>query len=181
MIKIAIVLVHNKGNKGNSDQIDIVNSLLIYHQQESNSFYTLNGYIEDHEIRIFQVIPFEVTPPENLDLLDSYKVFYGLGDEDKTGDHPRFFNWGTKRSTDYGSDIVIHIDDATQFNRDNLIKKLPQIIDKNDTTVFSEDTYGKIISVEALKRIGQLNESVTKQEAIEMYKTRITRGGLKNG
>lgn len=140
--------------------------------------YKVKGLNIDHEVKFYQIIPFGVTPPSNKDALDSYKVYYGEGDEDKTGNHPRFFNWGLKRGTDFGADIVVYLDDVLQLTTTKLRNGLGKL--RNDVE-FVEETFGKIGTKRLLEKVGQLKEDRTFTQAITEYKQRVTQGGLKNG
>src|SRR3990167_1633589 len=102
MLKIAIILVHNKSDKENFNQIETVKPFIekvtflidvLDEQgdvigQEEHYYYKVKDLNIDHEIKFYQIIPFGVTSPANLYDIDSHKVFYGKGDKDKIGDHP---------------------------------------------------------------------------------------------
>lgn len=192
-MNLAIVLCHNKSNAENVAQIDAILPLVekitemvpvfppeggspigtqeIYH-------YEIKNLSIPHEVRFYQIVPFGVTPPPNLRLLDSHNVYFGNGDEDKTGDHPRFFNWGLKRATDYGADIAVYLQDPTQLTTTRLRNAVAKLV--NDTE-FIEATWGKLGTLRLLKIVGQLKEDRTFTQAISDLKTRVTQKGLKNG
>jgi len=129
-MKIAIVLTHNKSDAENIAQIEFLKPL-IEKQIETHNFlddegnpteetyetyyYTIKNLV-GYEVKFYQILPYGVKEPPNFNDIDSHNVIYRKGDEDKVGNHPRFFNWGLKRATDYGADIVIHLDDYTNFN-----------------------------------------------------------------
>ena len=200
-MQIAVVIVHNKTDAENQAQIDLVKSLIdevreplftfddsgnqipLLDEETGTQLTSLTGYKVkglsiDHLIRFYQIIPFGVTPPPNLYELDSHKVFYGAGDEDKTGNHPRFFNWGLKRGTDYGADICIYLDNLPQFTATKARQALQKFT--NDTE-FVEATFGKLASLRLLKEVGLLKEDRNLTEAISDLKTRTTGKGLKVG
>lgn len=162
-MNISIVLVHNKSDEENNAQIDALLAL-VEKQTESNQissengdietyetyYYTLKG-IEGHQVKFYQILPYQPNNlrlvegkpyegvwPVNASLLDSHKVAYGQGDEDKQGDHPRFFNWGLKRATDYGADIVIHLKDYKKFDVQGIVKSIEKKEKRQDKA------YGKI-------------------------------------
>lgn len=128
-MKLSIIICHNKGDVQNAAQIEVLKPLIEKQTELHDEFneagevigqfetyyYTIKG-LPGYRVKFYQIIPFGVTPPSNLYDIDSHKVFYGKGDEDKTGDHPRFFNWGLKRATDYGADEVIHLGDYSKFS-----------------------------------------------------------------
>src|SRR3990172_3452523 len=132
-MKLAIVIVHNKTNSENQAQISSILPLVVKNSQlitediyDSNGnvigqqinesyYYIIKGLTIPHEVRFYQVVPYGVNHPLNFNELDSHNVIYGEGDEDKTGNHPRFFNWGLKRGTDYGADVVIYLIDPSQL------------------------------------------------------------------
>lgn len=186
-MKLAIVLTHNKGDQGNFDQIETLKPLItkITEQNvdnEGNPFetyhYELTGISQPHELRLYQIIPFGVTEPSNFNDIDSHNVIYRLGDEDKTGDHPRFFNWGLKRATDYGVDVVIHVDDDKSFSVKDINSQLPKLTNAQDKTEFIEVPSGKMSTLKLLREVGQLDESKSKLNAVNDLKGRIANKGL---
>jgi len=188
MINLAIVLVHNKGTVENRAQIDLLKSL-IERQTIINSdfdengleigtfesyYYTLIGL--PNRVIFLQVFPFGVTPPSNKNVIDSYGVFYGIGDESKT--EPRFFNWGLKRATDYGADVVLQIDDMSKFDTTDLLDKLNTLTSPDNLMEFIETAYGKIMTVKLLRIVGQLREDRNLSVALTDYKQRMTARGV---
>lgn len=194
-MNIAIVLVHNKSDVENTAQIETLKPLIEIqketfdeYDEEGNiigqftkNYYTIKGLTLEHRATFFQIIPFGVTPPVNLYDIDSHKVFYGVGDEDKTGDHPRFFNWGLKRGTDHGADICIYLEDHKKFNISKLLSKIAKLSSKTDKTEFVEEATCKIGTLKMLKEVGQLKEDKTLSDAITDLKTRVVEKGYKNG
>lgn len=196
MIRLAITLVHNKTDAQNAAQIEAVKLMLEYAEEaipvfDENGVQTgttarpydkLTGLAIPHEIKVFQIVPYGVTPPPNrYDINSGGIVYYGVGDEDKTGTHPRFFNWGLKRGTDNGADVSIYLEDVTQFDISKLEKKLDKLINKNDDTEYAEDTYGKLATVKLLREVGQLKEDRSFVDAITELKGRVVEKGLKDG
>lgn len=189
-MNLAIVLVHNKTDAENIAQIEALLPLVdkateILTDSDGNPYntyhYEIQGLDLPHEARFFQIIPFGVTPPSNLYELDSHKVFYGKGDEDKTGDHPRFFNWGLKRGTDYGAEVCLHLEDPTQLSVDDLALQLTQLVDPNDKTELIEDAPGKLATLKLLTQVGQLKEDRSLSQAMTDLKTRVSEEGLEHG
>ncbi len=195
-MKIAIVIVHNKSNAQNKEQIDFVKNLVeevfipvfddnglpivepnTGEQKQALVGYKLKALEVDHLIRFFQVIPFGVTPPDNLYSIDSYNVFYGVGDEDKVGNHARFFNWGVKRATDLGADTVIYLESPEQLTKQLLSNKLTELESKH----FVESGFGKIATNNLFKEYGQLKEDKSLVSAFEDLKQKIDTKGGKNG
>jgi hypothetical protein len=141
MIKLAIVIVHNKGDVGNIAQIETLKPLItqitdVNTQYDVNGkaigtyniyHYEVAGLSIPHELKLYQVVPYGVKEPSNFYDIDSHNVLYRKGDEDKTGDHPQFFNWGVKRGTDYGADYVIYLPDVSQFTKIKLQTLLSQV------------------------------------------------------
>src|SRR3990167_82240 len=139
-MKLAIILTHNKTDAENIAQIEALKPLIEKQTVLNDEFddqgnvigqfetyyYTIKD-LAGHEVKFYQIIPFGVTPPPNLRDIDSHNVLYGKGDEDKTGDHPRFYNWGLKRATDYGADFVIHLNDETKLNITQLATDLQSV------------------------------------------------------
>jgi hypothetical protein len=185
-MNIAITLVHNKSDQENFDQVEALKSMLElvedppFTDEEGNSYTThhqqIKGLDIPHTVRIYQVVPFDKERPSNWgDINTGGIVDYLKGDEDKVGDHPRFFNWGLKRGTDNGAELSIYLEDVSKFNIKRLKAKLT-----NDTD-FDEDESCKIASVRLLREIGQLDERKARSEAISELKGRISVRGVRNG
>lgn len=194
-MNLAIILTHNKSDQENIDQITNLRSLLTDVPVEFNEYDEEGNVIGQftkvhheiglpfpHEVKVYQVIPFGVTPPPNrYEVNSGGLVYYGAGDEDKTGDHPRFFNWGLKRGTDGGGEVVVHIEDIKKFSVDDLAIQLNSVIDPDDKHEFVEDEAVKIASLKLLKEKGQLDETKTKEEAITELKQRVDGKGFRSG
>lgn len=190
MVNIAIVLTHNKGDTGNAAQISTLKSLLTevvdgpFTNPETGETWTtihheLIGLPFPHSVKVYQVIPFGVTPPPNRNEVNSGgMVYYRAGDEDKIGDHPRFFNWGLKRGTDNGAEVVVHLEDVSKLVTEDLAVQLNTIIDPDTKEEYLEDTSVKIASLKLLKEVGQLDETKTKIESIAEMKGKLE---VKNG
>lgn len=208
-MNLAIVLVHNKSDQENEAQIEeLLNRLTEVRlplfeedkpvlndegiQKTYFSHYLLDGLNIEHVVSVYQIVPFqpdntsepyEAVRPLNFNRLNSHNVLYGRGDEDKLGDHPRFFNWGLKRSTDYGADVVLNVEDVSKLNIKELNSQLLQLTDRQDKTEFIEAESGILATAKVLKEVGQLDESITKEEAIIALKNDIEVVGkeVKNG
>lgn len=182
-MKISITLVHNRSDQENIDQINVLKPLLntvedIHDEFNENGevigqFSTFHqefiGLDIPHEVKVYQVIPFGVIPPPNrYDINSGGIVEYGKGDEDKVGQHPRFFNWGAKRGIDQGAEISLYLDDVSKLNVNALRATL------NAKPHFKEEQFGKVISKEEFGK-GQLDEKRTFAAAISEKK------GVKRG
>jgi hypothetical protein len=146
MIYISLGLIHNKSGNGNRRQIeDLLAVGITRHHADANriefnpstqagdivyDWYTFDGLAVEHEVSFFQVIPFGVNEPNNLYTLNSRKVFYGNGDNDKVGTHPRFHNWGLKRAFDHGANVAGIITDVGQFTIAGLQFQLNRLVDR---------------------------------------------------
>lgn len=192
MIHLSVVLVHNKEDLANYDQIDALDLLLDKNEdvhdildEEGNPtgetystyHYEFKDLTTPHQVKVLQIVPYGVSIPKNIDKLDSHKVFYRKGDEDKTGDHPRFFNWGLKRGVDLGADVVFQLGDVEKLDITAIESQISKLADKTDTTEFVEDGSGVLTTSSVLKTIGQLDESTDKVTALEEYKLTITNAG----
>jgi len=188
MLHLALGLVHNRGNLGNRAQIANLLPLVVPHfEQEGLNpdsepygqwWYSLLNLTLEHQVRFYQIIPFGITPPNNLYDLDSHKVFYGQGDVDKTGEHPRFFNWLLKRGTDYGADVAIYLRAPTLFSAIDLDTRLQAM---EADRVLLEPLWGKVATVRCLRAVGQLREDRTFDLAVDDLKARILARGLRYG
>lgn len=204
-MNISLTLVHNKTAKANEAQIAGVRALLDEVTEEIDgldeegniipnafirTYYVFKGLDLPHEVTIQHIIPYQplnksnpynAVLPSNMSLLKGRNVQYGKGDEDKTGDHPRFFNWSLKRGTDNGADINIYLEDYTKFDVNNLAIQLNSLIDPEDKHEYAEDSSVKLASAKLLMRVGQLDETKSKAQAIADLKTRNVEEGFKNG
>lgn len=189
-MKIAIVIIHNKTPEENEQQIEDLKELItevkedLYEdgqpvigddgvQRHFFKYYTLNGFNEPHELYLYQIIPFQpenttipyfkgIVRPANYASIHAHRVEYGpLRDSDKVGNHPRFFNWGLKRSTDFGADLCIYLEDVKKFDPTKLKDK------KKD---YEEEDGVKYATVKLLKEKGIVDERKTLVEAVDRYK-----------
>lgn len=200
-MNLAIVITHNKSDKENEAQIEFFKSLITkitdtYPLLDDNGkqvgtydtyHYEINTLPITHEAKFYQIVPFQpdnksnpykAVLPANFNDIDAHNVQYGWGDEDKIGDHARFFNWGLKRGTDYGADIVIHIDDYKTLDFSSLTTDLQKLNDKNNPTELVDKPEVTIGTLKLLTDIGQLDETKTKSEAMIDLKTQIVDVGL---
>jgi hypothetical protein len=139
-------------------------------------FYSLTGTV--HRVRFYQVVPFGVTSPENVDAINSQKVWYRARDEDKVNDHPRFYNWGLERGTDYGAEAVVHITDPVTYTTADLEIHLATL---RNSMVFREPIWGKVTALRLLREVGQLDERLTFDNALVDLRARIDAAGLGRG
>jgi hypothetical protein len=192
-MKISITLVHNKTDEENITQIEALASFLTMVQdfhdqydeegnivgQYSTYHQELTGLDIPHEIRVYQVIPFGVTPPPNRYSINTGGIVeFGQGDNDKIDNHPRFFNWGLKRGIDQGADISVFLIDPSQLTANKIKQGINAL--KNDVELI-DLPWVKLITKRALRVIGQLKEDGSLNEELIEYKDRMIRGGLKNG
>lgn len=188
-MNIAIILVHNKGDEGNQQQIidtlallDVVNETQEIEEINgtkktiSISHYRLKG--TSHRAKIYQIIPFGVMAPSNKNSIDSHNVYYGKGDEDKTGNHPRFLNWGLKRGVDYGGKVVINLKDPKKFNSARIKGHISKLNRSSDKTEFIDDEVGQLMSSRVIREVGQFNEK--HPSPIDELKSRIDKRGFKH-
>lgn len=202
-MKIALVLIHNKSVEQNFAQIEALKSMVsvveeyidgsddagnIIPQAFKRRVFSLIGLGIPHELEVLHIVPYQpdnssdpykAILPANFYDLNTRNVQYGRGDEDKVGNHPRFFNWGLKRGTDSGSEITVYIEDITKFTVAKLKKKVASILDTSDSTEYAEDTFGKVGSRTLLQAVGQLSEN--NGNPFAEYKGRIAQKGLKHG
>jgi hypothetical protein len=186
MVKLAICLFHNKGANANEAQITKVlqgvTKVTDTHTdpETGESFdtyhYEISSLNIEHEARFYQVVPQGVTRPPNLDLLDSWNVFFG---PDQPSHNRRFFNWGLKRAVDHGADAVIYIDDHAELTIPRLRTALQTLAGPR---VWVDAPFGFVVEKKVLLAIGQMVEDgVTLSQAISELKGRIRNGGLVDG
>jgi len=195
MVNLAIGLIHNKTNLANRQQINTLTALVERHVLDlagqefdpavqdgvaiSRVYYTIAGLSVPHEAIFFQVVPTGVNPPNNLYNLDSYKVFYSPNDNaDKTGSHPRFWNWTLKRGFDYGADICAIVTDHLQFTVAGLQLQIGRLIDRRVLVV---PLWGLAASARLFGEVGQLREDLGFSGALDDLRARIIARGLEHG
>ena len=188
MLRLALGLVHNKANNAaNRAQITNLAALVVATQVTNPDVpgaftwsYSLSGVTVEHTAIFFQVVPFGVTRPTNMGLLPSYNVIYGQGDNDKTADHSRFFNWLFKRGCDYGADVVFYVRFPSLIDAADINAALARL---TTTRVFLERAWGKMASVQLLQvlralREETLDESLQFDDAVTALKARLAARGL---
>ncbi len=192
---LALVLVHNRSAAANRNQVTALAALTVRNlntllddngvpilDAEGNPmgsyYYTISGLSIPHTVKFYQAIPFGISPPNTLYNLDSHKVFYGQGDNDKIGFHPRFFNWGLKRATDFGADIVAFVDDHAQFTVSGLEFQINRLVDRR---IFVEALWGKACNLILLREVGQLREDLTLSDALTDLRLRVIARGWEYG
>ncbi|MBI3984014.1 hypothetical protein HY346_01830 [Candidatus Microgenomates bacterium] len=190
-LKIALVLTHNKGPLQNIAQVTFVESRTEVRQfaivddlgnpvlgEDGNPleipYRVITALAQPHELVTFQIVPQGVTRPANMGNLEpSYKVIYG---PDQPSHTRRFFNWGLKRATDYGADIVAFLDATGSFSAGDLDNQFD----------FAERTWGRIIKARVQQALGAqrrqvLKESLSLTAALAGLRTRIDEEGLSRG
>jgi len=194
-MNLAIGLIHNKNPATNRNQITALTALVERHVlnlagQEfdpttqddvgiSRVYYTIAGLSVPHEAIFFQAIPTGINPPNNLYNLDSYKVFYSPNDNaDKTGSHPRFWNWTLKRGFDYGADISCVITDHTLFTVAGLQLQIGRLADRRVLVV---PLWGLAAAARLFREVGQLREDLGFSGALDDLRARIVARGLEHG
>jgi hypothetical protein len=182
-LKLACALVHNKNTAlANRTQITNLAALVVTNTDPVTGrvSYTLSGVTIEHECIFLQVVPFGVARPSNMGNLNSYNVIYGTGDENKTGDHARFFNWILKRGCDYGADIVLYVRFPNLLAATDINLALARL---TTTRVFLERTWGKMASARLLQVLRSLREETLDEgqafdNAVEDLKARIVARGM---
>ena len=188
MLRLAFGLVHNKASDAaNWAQITNLAAMVVATQVTNPDVpgaftwsYSRSGVTVEHTAIFFQVVPFGVTRPSNMGLLPSYNVIYGPGDNDKTGDHARFFNWLLKRGCDYGADVVFYVRFPSLIDAADINAALARL---TTTRVFLERAWGKMASVQLLQvlralREETLDESLQFDDAVTALKARLAARGL---
>ena len=189
-MNISITLVHNKTPQENEAQVSTLKSFLTevvdgpFTNPETGETWTtihheIIGLNIPHTVKVYQAVPFDKElPPNAYEINSGGIVNYLNGDEDKLGNHPRFFNWGLKRVTDNGADISVYIDNLASLS----IPRARQALQKftNDTE-FVEAQFGKLASLKLLKQVGKLKEDRSLTDSFNDLKQRVIQKGMKNG
>lgn len=206
MIHLAIALVHNKNPQQNAAQVEAIKSLLTEvtegpftnpdtGEQWTTIHHEIVGLNFPHQVKVRQIVPYGVTPPSNMYEINSGGVTrYDEGQEtDKTGDHPEFFNWNTKRGMDNGAEVVIHLDDYSKFSVLDLEVYLNSLLDPEDKIEFVDHASFKAISIKAVLDVGIpvesngqirhkiLDTTKNKNQGLIDFKERVERKGFING
>jgi len=136
------------------------------------------GLARRHEIVCFQVVPQRTRRPANMDAVEpSIKVIFNEGGvNDQPSNVRRFFNWGLKRATDYGADVVLFLDNAAGFSEG----------DAETVLDFSERGWGRLVRAEVQRRLGAdrqqvLRENLSTTAAYADLRARIDEEGLSRG
>jgi hypothetical protein len=188
MLYLAFSLIHNRGTSGNRQQLVALRALLTLTGDATDPetgdptgrrWYTLNGLAQEHEVKVYQVVPFGVNRPNNMDTLMSHNVIYGVGDEDKTASHPRFVNWSIKRGLDYGAALACVVVDAAALTTVDLAAQIVRMAADEDL-VFIERDWGDVATPRLFRDVGQLREDVTLTASITDLNNRIAAEGLRS-
>lgn len=152
-MKIAITLVHNKTDLENVAQINALKALLKEvvdgpfvdpdtGQTWTTTHHEITGLNIPHEVKVYQVIPYNVTPPANRYSINSGGIVEYTAKEPLTGHHPRFFNWGLKRGTDNGADVFIYLSATVNLNTQKIKNALNKLVNNIELL---EENWGKIV------------------------------------
>jgi|ERR1041385_8122675 hypothetical protein len=175
---IGIVLVHNKTTAQNKSQITtLANNITSFVDADSGRvMYTINGVSISHSCLVYQALPLGVGAPTNMYSISSHKVLYAA---DQPSHARRLFNWGIKRATDHGCDVVVVIKDISLMTISDLQAAAQEL---NQTKVLVERNWGYLIGPKLLRVVGQLNESIVLlSDAVQDLKNRIAAAGLVSG
>jgi hypothetical protein len=190
MVRLAIILIFNKGDAINQAQIETLKQGITkvtdpHDELDENGnvvgivntyHYEITNLGVEHELRFYFVLPQGVSKPSNWNDIDAWRVEFG---PDQPSHTRRFFNWAIKRSVDHGADAVIYIDDHTQLTLARLKNALQTLAGDR---VWVDTLFGKLVEKKVLLRIGQLVEDgMTLAQAITELKQRIQNGGLTSG
>lgn len=181
---ITFVIIHNKGAQGNFDQIETLKTKLtevIENTAEESQIihYEFIGLSVNYEVKISQIFPYGVLPPSNFNDLQGRAVFYGTGDEDKTGTHPRFFNWGFKRGLENGDDFVYVISNVNNLSALTISTQITAFI-QNPLNVLAENTAGQMLTPSVINT-GLLDENMDFTTALQDLITRLNNQGFTTG
>jgi hypothetical protein len=191
MLSIALCIVHNRTNLGNRQQITALAGLLTTHYEPAPDatatardwqWYSLTDLAVEHVVTVYQVLPAGVARPNNMNTLYGYNVIYGGGNADKTGEHPRFFNWALKRGVDNGADIAGYLRFPALFGANDLNTAIGRL---TSTRVLITRTWGWLLSpilLRTLRAAGEetLNETMLFDDAITDLRQRLTLRGLES-
>lgn len=178
-LKLALVLIHDKGVAANRAQIAFVLNRTELRRWTPDplqpdafrEYRAFTALARPHEVVAYQVVPLGTARPSNMGLLQpSRNVIYG---NDQPSHDRRFFNWGLKRPTDEGADVMLYLDATASFS-------LPDLDDARD---FRELPWGRVVRPRLQQRLGSgrrevLREDLALADAFADLRQRIDAAGL---
>ena len=181
-MNLAICLIHNRTALQNRGQITAIADLVVSNylplgstsEEYDERYYTIAGLAVPHVTKFYQVLPFGVNRPNNMETLDSHNVIYGARDENKTGTHPRFRNWSIKRACDHGADVVALVTDHAQFTVAGLTLQIARLVDRRLLVL---PLWGLAVSCRLFPLIGQFREDLNAVDALADLRARILAAG----
>jgi len=136
----------------------------------SYDYRVFRGLARPHEVFIWQIIPVGVTPPSNLGLLNSHKVFYSAQDT-PAGVGPKHWNWALSRPLAYeGADLVLHVTAPANLTAAKMALALGR------SEGWLEGDWGRLVRWRVLRH-GLLREDLPVLQAITEYKQRLLAAG----
>lgn len=185
-MNISIVIIHDKTDTVNEQQISDLLDNMTYHVDETQNtsskgealtkvekYYTADDVTESHKIRIVQLLPDGKTQPTSFDTIDSQKVQFG-----ESVAEVKMYNEGLVKSTIRESDAALILTDIDEIDFTDLVTKGLTLGNKNTKKQLSEPAYGKMFSRYAIEAIGFLDDTKTLSNAIADYKTKLTNRGM---
>ena len=181
-MNLAICLIHNRTAPQNRNQITTIAALVVPNYLPPGAtaddydavYYTISGLAVEHVARFYQCVPFGVNQPNNMGLLDSHNVIYGVRDENKTGTHPRFRNWCIKRACDYGADVVALVTDHAQFTVTGLALQIARLVNRR---VLVLPLWGLAVACRLFPLVGQFREDQNATDSLADLRDRIVAAG----
>ena len=127
-MNLGVVLVHSTG--GSSDKISTLESLLSISMSIDGVLNNMAfSLLPDKPVKFYQAVKDGVGKPTNFESVYSRSVFYKENKADKS-----IQDWAYKRAKSEGSDVVVYINDVSQFSQVKLSSDLQNI--KGDTLIY---------------------------------------------
>lgn len=142
MKTIAVTLIHDK--KDNAQQIiDLLDKLepqymdAIMDGEGSDPVQLFTGYkfkdlAEDHEVKVYQFVPQGVEPPENINDLVSYNIFFGNDVPDKD---THWYNVALARAGQHGADTLAFVDQVADIAPEALVASTDVVTKEGNTKI----------------------------------------------
>lgn len=167
-MKIALIVVHDKGELENITQVDELEALLVGDVLDP-TLYTILGMA--HTFRLIEIVPDGVTPPAHS-LKPTRRIIYG---SDQPGTTGQFFNVGLTRGIGYlGAECGVYLEDASTLNTlDESLEKLMSGVE-----FLEKESFGKVATSAFFQAVYPvMDDTKTLTAALPTYKTEAEEKG----
>lgn len=174
-MNIVLVLIHNKGDQGNSQQIiDLLSQLTP--KNANASTYSMTGVL-NHTFSVIQIVPNGVNVPSNYQNIKTISsIQYGSDRPNTTG---VYFNWVIRQALDLEADVVCYVSNAAEFTKVNVSAAETKLTTYH---FLNNEPFGKVITSSWVKVVKEkFDDTKSLVELIEIYKVWAQQKGMVNG